>query len=509
MDASPSTLLRLLLPKTPLILKTAFLHSLSISATASKCDLKTALLVNILRSMLDVPTPVGKQQHVAAKDRGIKGPMWVSQTTFSIDDGQGAKEAVIRAIDGLKQDGSSLEYTVPDPIPVQVEWTGHRGNVDANAVEPSISEGGKYTKLMSEAKSPVTVLYFHGGAYTVCDPCSHRNTTARLAKLTSGRVCSVRYRLAPQNPFPSALLDALVTYLSLLSPPPGSLHEAVDPSHIVFAGDSAGGNLCLVLLQLLLELRRQSLDASITFHGRFVPLHLPVGLSLNSPWCDISRSLPSTSKNAPFDYLPAHYSELKLPDFPPDHIWPTSPPRVDIFTAASMLSHPLVSPVVLAPEKWKDAPPVFMCLGQELLADEIRVTARRIQAAGSTVVIEAFEGMPHCFAMMLPDHPASKRCFDGWAGFTSKFVDEKGSVTSIARSINPTKGLKEEEVAFEALTELKDEEVSELIRETVRLKVQMEKELQINSASQNKNPARSESSECQTKEETVQAKARL
>ena len=47
----------------------------------------------------------------------------------------------------------------------------------------------------------------------------------------------MRYRLAPQHPFPSALLDALVSYFTLLYPPPGSIHEAVPASDIVFGGD--------------------------------------------------------------------------------------------------------------------------------------------------------------------------------------------------------------------------------------------------------------------------------
>ena len=71
---------------------------------------------------------------------------------------------------------------------------------------------------MKECKSPVTVLYFHGGAYYLLDPSTHRPTTKKLAKLTGGRCYSVRYRLAPQNPFPAALLDALVSYLTLLYP---------------------------------------------------------------------------------------------------------------------------------------------------------------------------------------------------------------------------------------------------------------------------------------------------
>jgi acetyl esterase/lipase len=477
MDASPGALFKLLVPKTPLILKTTLLHSLSLSHTASKCDLKTALLVSVLRSMLNTPTPMGKQQYVSCKDPGIKGPIWISKTTFPIDNSTYIKDAVGRAIEGLKGGRSPLGYTFPEGVPISVEWTGHRSGVDASAPEPKISESEKFTNLMAETTSPVTVLYFHGGAYCVCDPSSHRDTTRKLAKLTSGRVCSIRYRLAPQNPFPAALMDALLTYLSLLSPPPGSLHTAVDPAHIVFAGDSAGGNLALVLLALLLELRRQSPDSVISFHGRDVPLHLPAALALNSPWCDVSRSMPSTSKNAPFDYLPTGYSAPRMPSPPSDQFWPTTPPRVDVYASASMLDHPLVSPLTLPSEKWKGAPPVYMCLGEELLADEGRVTAKRIHAAGSTVVVEAYVGMPHCFAMMLPQHPATKRCFGGWTGFISQVVKEPASLKSKVTSINPVRGCKEEDIGVGGLTDLEDRHIEDLIKKKVDFNVEMERTL--------------------------------
>lgn len=39
--------------------------------------------------------------------------------------------------------------------------------------------------------------------------------------------------------------------LYLIDPPAGAMHTAVLPSLIVFAGDSAGGGLCLAVLQVI------------------------------------------------------------------------------------------------------------------------------------------------------------------------------------------------------------------------------------------------------------------
>ena len=66
--------------------------------------------------------------------------------------------------------------------------------------------------------------------YSLRSPASRRQMTHELAMLSSGRVFAVRYRLAPQNPFPTALLVPLlhiyycstldkITYMMLWLPP--------------------------------------------------------------------------------------------------------------------------------------------------------------------------------------------------------------------------------------------------------------------------------------------------
>lgn len=168
------------------------------------------------------------------------------------------RAALFEAIETMKEPGSAEGgYTKPELLPVEAEWTGYRSGATKDSAELRISEKEKYTELMREATSPTTILYLHGGAYFLLDPSSHRPTTKKLAKLTKGRAYSVRYRLAPQNPFPAALLDALLSYLTLLYPSKDAIHTPVSPEHIVFAGDSAGGNLCMALLQLILQLNRQ------------------------------------------------------------------------------------------------------------------------------------------------------------------------------------------------------------------------------------------------------------
>ena len=149
----------------------------------------------------------------------------------------------MNAIDGMVQssgspkgEGNHLAMT-PELVGVEAEWTGYRAGVDAKDPLPDISEKGVYDEMMKEVTHPATVLYLHGGGYYLMDPSTHRRTTKRLARMTGGRCYSVRYRLSPQEVFPAALLDAFVSYLTLLYPPPGAYHEPVKAEHIVVSGD--------------------------------------------------------------------------------------------------------------------------------------------------------------------------------------------------------------------------------------------------------------------------------
>lgn len=80
------------------------------------------------------------------------------------------------------------------------------------------------------------------------------------------------------------VLKANVAFVSdfyLTSPPPGAPHKPISPSKLVFAGDSAGAGLCVVVLTILRDLG----------------LPQPAGAVLISPWVDLTHSFPSVMKN--------------------------------------------------------------------------------------------------------------------------------------------------------------------------------------------------------------------
>eukprot|EP00759_Apiculatamorpha_spiralis_P042741 PhF_6_TR40601/c0_g2_i2/m.60904/K14731/mlhB, chnC; epsilon-lactone hydrolase len=93
---------------------------------------------------------------------------------------------------------------------------------------------------------PKKIVYFHGGAFVMMKPKFYRSLTIPLARITGCRVFVPSYRLAPENPFPAGLNDCVEAYIHLLR----TGHNAHD---IVFAGDSAGGNLVLATMLKLLK----------------------------------------------------------------------------------------------------------------------------------------------------------------------------------------------------------------------------------------------------------------
>ncbi len=53
------------------------------------------------------------------------------------------------------------------------------------------------------------LVYLHGGGYTIGGIASHRGLCTNLAKAARLRLLNVRYRLAPESPYPAAVDDAV------------------------------------------------------------------------------------------------------------------------------------------------------------------------------------------------------------------------------------------------------------------------------------------------------------
>ena len=131
------------------------------------------------------------------------------------------------------------------------------------------------------------ILYLHGGAYTILSAHPKDRLLGSLypglVQLTADvpHLLAVEYRLSSTNshPFPTALLDALAGYIYLIDV------MKYDPSSIIVAGESAGGNLALALTRYLVENQAGSQKDELPS----LPSP-PSNLLLISPWADLSNS---------------------------------------------------------------------------------------------------------------------------------------------------------------------------------------------------------------------------
>ncbi|KAI9445053.1 Alpha/Beta hydrolase protein [Lactarius indigo] len=212
------------------------------------------------------------------------------------------------------------------------------------------------------------ILYLHGGAYYLFSPSTHRTLTLQLSKFTDSRIFAVAYRLAPETRFPGPLHDAVTT--------------------ILFAGDSAGGGLCLALLMYL----------------RDNNYPLPAGAILMSPWVDLTQSCDSWDSNAAFDIVPIPSNG--------DHLDP-----VACYLGSNMelyLTHPYASPLF---GDFTGLPPLLIQAGEsEVLRDEITLLAHKATLAGVQVMHELYEDAIHVF-QAFPFLEASQHAFSSCRAF--------------------------------------------------------------------------------------------
>ncbi|CAG8580195.1 10818_t:CDS:2, partial [Paraglomus occultum] len=170
----------------------------------------------------------------------------------------------------------------------QEENIGWRWREDPMRQKPLKAEWIEEKKRKQSCDVDRVILYVHGGAYCVGSPAQSRFLVNKVVRAAGARAFSVDYRLAPQSPFPAAVIDALAAYLYLIQPPANSGLTPINPSNIVIMGDSAGGGLSLAVMLIL----------------RDAGLPQPAACVCWSPWVDLYHSLPSVLENSATDYLP-------------------------------------------------------------------------------------------------------------------------------------------------------------------------------------------------------------
>ncbi len=239
----------------------------------------------------------------------------------------------------------------------------------------------------SPISSETVIYYLHGGGYFWGSPKTHREITYRLASGGEGRVFALDYRLAPEHPHPAALDDAVAGYEWLLS-------EVGEAGRIVVAGDSAGGGLTLAMLLALKE--------------RGLPQ--PVAAMLISPWTDLSCSGQSMIDNAARDPV----------------FWPASLRHVATYYAEpDDIKSPLISPLF---GDLAGLPPILIQVGStEILLDDSRRLADRLQSAGGICRLDIWPDMVHVWHMAASFVPEGRQAIREMV----QFAREQGTAPGV------------------------------------------------------------------------------
>jgi len=206
------------------------------------------------------------------------------------------------------------------------------------------------------------LLYLHGGGYLIGSVQSHRPMIERATKAINGRVLALNYRLAPENPFPAAVEDAVAAYRWLLE-------RGYAAERIALAGDSAGGGLTIAALVAIR-------DAGLAMPACAVPI---------SPWTDMECTGDSIVSRASVD--PMVQKEILLQ-------------MGGTYLNGADAKSPLAAPLHA---DFTGLPPMLIHVGdaEVLLDDSIRIE-QKMKAAGVDVTVEVWDDMIHVWHLFAP-----------------------------------------------------------------------------------------------------------
>lgn len=227
---------------------------------------------------------------------------------------------------------------------------------DIDVIDERIGDISTEILVPPSAIADRSILYLHGGGYFMGSPKTHRRLASEIGRACRAKVWVPEYPLAPENPFPAALLAVTSIYRALL--------QDHDGKNILLAGDSAGGGLAL---GTLVELRSQQVQR-------------PGGAALLSPWVDMIRSEP---------YRPDLVSADPI----------VTPQSLDAsrrwYEGDEGADRPLMSPVH---EDLGGLPPLLVHVGSaEILLDDSRMLRAAAEESNLDVTYREWPGMTHVF----------------------------------------------------------------------------------------------------------------
>ncbi len=253
------------------------------------------------------------------------------------------------SIDAVRKGFEQLGSMFPVPADVQCE--------------PIMADGVKAEWVSAPTAAPDrAILYLHGGGYAIGSINTHRALAASLSREAKARVLVIDYRLAPENPHPAALDDAVKSYRWILK-------QGIQPQRIAIAGDSAGGGLTLATLVALRDAGEK----------------LPACAACLSPWVDLEGTGASVTTKAKDDPMVTKDGLVQLGG---------------LYLAGKDPRTPLAAPLYA---DLSGLPPLLIVVGgREILLDDASRVAERARKAGVEVTYEPAAHMIHVWQLFAP-----------------------------------------------------------------------------------------------------------
>ncbi|MEN8203264.1 MAG: alpha/beta hydrolase [Bacteroidota bacterium] len=222
------------------------------------------------------------------------------------------------------------------------------------------------TRQSLEGRHPVT-LFFHGGGFIKGSVEQYHIMVSKLARVTGNIMVSVEYRLAPEHPFPTGLMDC---YAVLQWFQKNGIQVGADTSRISVMGDSAGGNIATVLTLICRDRKKPQPESQILIYP---------GLSFADTSC---ASMGYFGKTADKNYVLSESFLRKV--------------KAEYLGKETNLRHPYLSP--LEASLTADLAPALIITAEcDPLRDGGRSYASALELAGVKVEYLEYSGMIHAF----------------------------------------------------------------------------------------------------------------